>query len=600
MRDYRPLETIRIFFTTNAADGSAIAPTGTPTAALYEDGSTTEITAGLTVTASYDGKTGFNLLEIVGGTAALKPGSTYVAKVDAVIAGLNCTQVVGVFSVLAQGGDIVSRGTLSAGGASAFTLPAGQRDRVKVGDAIRITGGTGYGYRPILAYNSTTGVGAVSAWDVNPVAGDYYEVVSLPNPEPLASTDFEDDFLTAAKIADAAIDAATFAAGAINAAALAADAITAAKVAADVTTEIQNGLALASALATAQAAITDLQSRIPAALVGGRINAALDSTGLNGSAVTAIQSGLAQQANVTDIQSRIPAALVGGRVSASVDNTGLADGAISASKLAADAITAAKVAADVTTEIQTGLATAAALAAVQADTDNIQTRLPAALVGGKMDAVATVDTTGLATSAAVAAVQADVDDIQARIPAALVGGRINAALDAAGLATGAIDADSIAADAVTKVQANLATAANQATIIGYVDTEVAQILAAVDTEIASILATTTKLETALELNLGAYRFTVAALANAPAGGGGGGITVDDIFAYAVENNLSFLGVCRILAAVFGGTTSGLEALTTIFKSADMDGAGNVLGTTNRVVATRELDADRTAVVLSLA
>src|SRR3990172_7651086 len=38
--------------------------------------------------------------------------------------------------------------------------------------------------------------------------------------------------------------------------------------------------------------------------------------------------------------------------------------------------------------IQSGLATAAALATVQADTDDIQTRLPAPLVGGRVDASA--------------------------------------------------------------------------------------------------------------------------------------------------------------------------------------------------------------------
>ena len=54
--------------------------------------------------------------------------------------------------------------------------------------------------------------------------------------------------------------------------------------------------------------------------------------------------------------------------------------------LAANVITAASVAADAVTEIQSGLATSAALATVQADTDDIQTRLPAALTGsGRMD-----------------------------------------------------------------------------------------------------------------------------------------------------------------------------------------------------------------------
>lgn len=58
------------------------------------------------------------------------------------------------------------------------------------------------------------------------------------------------DAITAAKIADGAIDAATFAAGAINAAAIATDAIDADAIAADAVTELQSGLATASALAT--------------------------------------------------------------------------------------------------------------------------------------------------------------------------------------------------------------------------------------------------------------------------------------------------------------------------------------------------------------
>jgi hypothetical protein len=54
--------------------------------------------------------------------------------------------------------------------------------------------------------------------------------------------------------------------------------------------------------------------------------------------------------------------------------------------LAANVVTAAALAADAVTEIQSGLATSAALTTVQADTDDIQTRLPAALIGGRIDA----------------------------------------------------------------------------------------------------------------------------------------------------------------------------------------------------------------------
>jgi hypothetical protein len=50
------------------------------------------------------------------------------------------------------------------------------------------------------------------------------------------------------------------------------------------------------------------------------------------------------------------------------------DGALTAAKLAADAITAAKLAADVTTELQSGLATAAALATVDTVVDAIQAK----------------------------------------------------------------------------------------------------------------------------------------------------------------------------------------------------------------------------------
>jgi len=67
-----------------------------------------------------------------------------------------------------------------------------------------------------------------------------------------------------------------------------------------------------------------------------------------------------------------------------IDAAAIAADAITAAKIAPDAIGASELAADAVTEIQVGLATSAALATVQADTDNIQTRLPAALSGGRM------------------------------------------------------------------------------------------------------------------------------------------------------------------------------------------------------------------------
>lgn len=81
---------------------------------------------------------------------------------------------------------------------------------------------------------------------------------------------------------------------------------------------------------------------------------------------------------------------------------------------------------DVTTDgiptvaaIQSGLATAAGVSAVEADTQDIQSRLPAALVGGRMDASVGAMAAGVVTAAAVA--------------------------------TGAIDADAVAADAANEI-----------------------------------------------------------------------------------------------------------------------------------------------------
>ena len=64
------------------------------------------------------------------------------------------------------------------------------------------------------------------------------------------------------------------------------------------------------------------------------------------------------------------------------------------------------------------------------------------------------------------------------------------AITAAVIATNAIDADAIAADAVTELQNGLATAAALDAVDNFMDTEVAAILAAVDTEVAAIKAKT--------------------------------------------------------------------------------------------------------------
>jgi hypothetical protein len=115
-----------------------------------------------------------------------------------------------------------------------------------------------------------------------------------------------------------------------------------------------------------------------------------------------------------------------------------------------DVIDAAALAADAVQEIQSGLATSNALSTAQTDLDDIQTRLPAVLVGGRMDSYTGAMGTdvvnsgalassavneiqsGLATSGDLATAQADLDNIQTRLPTALVSGRMDSYTGAMG------------------------------------------------------------------------------------------------------------------------------------------------------------------------
>jgi hypothetical protein len=83
-------------------------------------------------------------------------------------------------------------------------------------------------------------------------------------------------------------------------------------------------------------------------------------------------------------------------VTAITNGVTLADDAITAAKIAANAIDASALASDAVTEIQTGLATSSAQTTAQTSLTDIQGRLPAALVSGRMDASVGAYQTGLA------------------------------------------------------------------------------------------------------------------------------------------------------------------------------------------------------------
>ncbi len=213
----------------------------------------------------------------------------------------------------------------------------------------------------------------------------------------ITATSIASDAITAAKIADGAIDAATFASGAITASAIAADAITDAKVASDVT------------IASVTGAVGSVTGN-----VGGNVAGSVAS-------VTA-----------------------GVTVTTNNDKTGyaLSSGGIQAIW---DALTSA-------------LTTSGSVGKLIVDYLN-------ASISSIADLIGTPTAADLATD--IAALQADTDDIQTRIPAGLNSGNITAhvvsiannAITAAAIATDAIDADSLAADAVTEIGTGISVSA---------------------------------------------------------------------------------------------------------------------------------------------
>lgn len=94
--DFTPGKIVRIPFNSNKADGTPITLAGTPAVAVYKDASTTESTAGVTLTVDFDARTGLH--QVVIDTSA--DGTFYAAGSDfraVLTAGtVDSTSVVGV------------------------------------------------------------------------------------------------------------------------------------------------------------------------------------------------------------------------------------------------------------------------------------------------------------------------------------------------------------------------------------------------------------------------------------------------------------------------------------------------------------------------
>jgi hypothetical protein len=119
-------------------------------------------------------------------------------------------------------------------------------------------------------------------------------------------------------------------------------------------------------------------------------------------------------------------------------------GAVAA--LATDSVNAAALSANAVAEINAGMATSAEIVAVQADVDNIQTRLPAGLVGGRIDASVGAMDPNTITASVIATDAIDNDAMASN------------AFDSSTFADGSVTAAKFAIDAISSAAFSAAAA----------------------------------------------------------------------------------------------------------------------------------------------
>jgi hypothetical protein len=269
-------------------------------------------------------------------------------------------------------------------------------------------------------------------------------------------------------------------------------------------------------------------------------------------------------------------------------------------------------------------------AEIETDTQNIQTRLPAALISGRMDSnvqamgANTLTASALATDAVTeiqaglstltaAQVNAEADQALADVGlTTTVTGRIDAAISTR-LATSSYTAPLNAADtraALGLGSANLDTQLGDiptvsefnARTIPAADYATASALTTVDGVADAVKLVTDKLDTAMELDGSVYRFTTNALEQAPSGGGGGGGL--DAAGVRAAIGLASANLDDQLAAIDAKTTQldftgGLiNANVKAFRD-DPDGAINIDRTTRAIVlGTVDAGSSETSIVTS--
>ena len=157
--------------------------------------------------------------------------------------------------------------------------------------------------------------------------------------------------------------------------------------------------------------------------------------------------------------------------------------------------------------------------------------------------------------------------------------------------TDALSARVLKADAVTEIQAGLATAA------GLVPLATAAAQTALSAALATVQADTDNLQTRLPAALVGGKMDATATVTGLDGPTLAAIA-DQVWDYVnkIEPGISPKAALRVLLAVFAGLTTGVTGSAPVFKSADVTG-GVVQGTKSRVIGVQNANDERTSVTL---
>jgi hypothetical protein len=262
----------------------------------------------------------------------------------------------------------------------------------------------------------------------------------------------------------------------------------------------------------------------------------------------------------------------------------------------------ASVSADIATRAAsaTALSTATWTGARAGYLDNInghaaQTGDTFARLGAPVGASISADVAGVKTQ--TAAIETDTQDLQSRLPAALVSGRIDSSVGA--MAADTLTASAIATDAVTEIQSGLATAAALATVDTVVDAIQAKTdnLSSDPADASDIAASFTTVNSTLSTLSGYVDTEVAAIKAktdlipaSPAATGdipSASTVAAAVWAYVTETGWSAVESLRVILSSAAGKLSGAATSSVAIR--------DVADTKNRIAATVDADGNRSAV-----